>query len=107
MKKIKSNIFLFFLTVKTLKNLKLSQIFYKFLFMFDIRFFKKKNFKIQLRNWKKKWNGKRYSINSTIDVKTFNFLNKKARISKNWNINSLDKLWLYNLHYQNDLKNHL
>ena len=74
--------------------------------MFDIRFFKK-NFKIQLRNWKKKWNGKRYSINSTIDVKTFNFLNKKARISKNWNINSLDKLWLYNLHYQNDLNTNL
>ena len=107
MKKIKSKTFLFFLTVKTLKNLKLSQIFYKFLFMFDVRFFKKKKFKIQIRNWKKKWSGKRYSTNYTIDAKNFNFLNKKARISKNWNDNSRDKLWLYNLHYQNDLNTDL
>ena len=59
MKKIKSKIFLFFLTVKTLKNLKLSQIFYKFLFMTEIWFFKKKKFKIQLRNWKKKMEWKK------------------------------------------------
>ena len=42
-----------------------------------------------------------------VDQNTFNFLNETHEINRNdWNRSSISKLWLYNLHYFDDLNAH-
>jgi len=40
---------------------------------------------------------------STIDGKTFTFLGTTKQLDGDWNLAEFPKLWLYNLHYQDDL----
>lgn len=49
------------------------------------------------------WSSPAYVAPSTSDGKNFRFLGKSARLSSDWNPAGLPKLWLYNLHYQDDL----
>tara|TARA_B100000902_G_scaffold398395_1_gene464993 strand:+ start:912 stop:2588 length:1677 start_codon:yes stop_codon:yes gene_type:complete len=49
------------------------------------------------------WHGARYFVPSTTDGKTFTFLGQVAQLEGDWNSPEFPKLWLYNLHYQDDL----
>ncbi|WP_170272493.1 hypothetical protein [Litorivicinus lipolyticus] len=40
---------------------------------------------------------------STFDGRTFTFLGETALLGGDWNLEEFPKLWLYNLHYQEDL----
>lgn len=49
------------------------------------------------------WSAPAFIKRSTADGKTFTFLGTTAQLSNDWNATKLPKLWLYNLHYQDDL----
>ncbi len=49
------------------------------------------------------WPGKAFMPPATEDGRTFTFLGQTARLENDWNGASFPKLWLYNLHYQDDL----
>lgn len=44
-----------------------------------------------------------YRLVSTFDAENFTFLGITGDLAKGWNSVSMPKLWLYNLHYQDDL----
>ena len=56
-----------------------------------------------LRNQLSEWRGVAFQKAATVDGKCFTFLGQTARFEGNWNGPSFPKLWLYNLHYQDDL----
>lgn len=93
-----------FLYLNTIKYLKISQIFYRFYYFF----LSIKNFSIptglkpiKLKNWK---HLSLYDEKIDEELNT-SFLNieKKLNLPEDWNNSSFDKLWLYNLHYFEDL----
>lgn len=49
------------------------------------------------------WPAPCYGEPSTKDGRTFEFLGQVAQLEEEWNSHEFSKLWLYNLHYQNDL----
>ncbi len=49
------------------------------------------------------WPGEAYLEPATSNGQTFTFLGQTARFEGNWNDPAVPKLWLYNLHYQDDL----
>lgn len=58
-----------------------------------------------------RWEGEAFLKPATQDGEWFSFLGQTARFDGNWNNPEFPKLWLYNLHYQDDLnavgaKNH-
>lgn len=57
------------------------------------------------RRGAERWEFPSYAVRSTPDGKRFTFLGKTTTLSghSTWNDPALDKLWLYNLHYLNDL----
>ena len=59
----------------------------------------------QTIRWSWSWSGPRYMPRSYFADDTFRFLNKTEVISKasDWNNKKYEKLWLYNLHYFDDL----
>ena len=94
------------LILNTLKFLKLSQIF----FLIKIRVLKTNLFYLNKSRFKKRLSEKKWvhdipKNNSMLSKNTFIFLNKKKDIclEKDWNNKKLSKLWLYNLHYFDDL----
>lgn len=90
------------LLVHTLKHLKLSQIFYQF--YYRLKKPKLKNIgQLTLRGSINGWPGEYYLEPMTDDAKTFSFLGQTAQLKGDWNDASLPKLWLYNLHYHDDL----
>ena len=96
-------ILLFF---NTLKYLKISQIFY----LLKIRVVKKRNFHrrnlyVKIRKNNVKWIKHISKPKSMKSKNSFIFLNKKEKISAktDWNSKRFSKLWLYNLHYFDDL----
>ncbi|PXX88893.1 heparinase [Marinobacter vulgaris] len=56
-----------------------------------------------LRDALKGWYWPTFLEPATNDGRTFTFLGRTARLAESWNDPSLPKLWLYNLHYQDDL----
>ncbi|MDK8463857.1 alginate lyase family protein [Marinobacter sp. SS13-12] len=56
-----------------------------------------------LRGELSSWPGEGFLEPSTQDGETFSFLGKTSRFDGNWNNPEFPKLWLYNLHYQDDL----
>ena len=56
-----------------------------------------------LRGVLKDWRGAAFIEPATDDGKTFTFLGQTACLNGDWNDPSFPKLWLYNLHYQDDL----
>jgi len=49
------------------------------------------------------WSGARYLKASTDDGEAFEFLGQSGSLREGWNNPAYSKLWLYNLHYQDDL----
>ena len=94
------------LIFNTLRFLKFLQIF----FIIKKRVFKKNLFYFQNSHFKKrpsvgKWVDDIPKSNSMLSQNVFIFLNKKETISleTDWNNKKFPKLWLYNLHYFDDL----
>ena len=89
-------------TFHTLRYLKFSQILYRGYY----RLSKPKvveNEKFQTRDLIDIWESPAYQTAATLDGKSFTFLGQTASLDNDWNAPSLPKLWLYNLHYQDDL----
>ena len=49
------------------------------------------------------WSAPAFTMPATHDGKTFTFLGTTAQLNGDWNSAEFPKLWLYNLHYQDDL----
>ena len=87
----------------TIRHLKLIQIFARakfFLPNFKVHQVRKNELRILAGLWTKP------AVRSPrmLDQNTFNFLNETHEINRNdWNSSSISKLWLYNLHYFDDL----
>jgi uncharacterized heparinase superfamily protein len=98
---LKKKIYLYFWT---LKFLKIEQIFYriKYLFM-NVSRIKVINNPVNLSSWT--WSSPQYFVGCYDGKNTFNLLNKKIKFCGpiGWNDGSIEKLWLYNLHYFDDL----
>jgi uncharacterized heparinase superfamily protein len=89
-------------TLHTLRYLKFSQIIYRVYY----RFCKSKipkNKRFQTRDVIDIWEAPAYQTAATSNGKTFTFLGQTADLHDDWNSTSFPKLWLYNLHYQDDL----
>src|SRR5690554_760283 len=90
------------LLVNTLVHLKWKQIFYQVYY----RIRKPRLCKLDASPIRKKlpaWHGLQFVEPATLDGKTFNFLGKTADLHNDWNSDKFSKLWLYNLHYHDDL----
>lgn len=86
----------------TLRYLKLKQIAYRLYYRFR-KFKPYTNPTPSLRSALLGWSSPAYMVPSTSDGKIFSFLGTSSRIDCDWNSPEFSKLWLYNLHYQNDL----
>jgi uncharacterized heparinase superfamily protein len=96
------NLFLYW---RTLRHLRLIQLYRRIWFNFYRPYFFLKNNKVSLHFPIGQW---RPPINRNISMVgkcKFRFLNKARTLSKDdgWNQPSVEKLWLYNLHYFDDL----
>lgn len=91
--------------IHTIKYLKFVQVYYRLHYILLKPKVQKKEFSLNLREVKKKWNNFIEKPISMIGEKEFYFLNKKGKLSSilDWNAKEQDKLWLYNLHYFDDL----
>ena len=89
-------------TFHTLRYLKLSQIFYRGYYrLFEPKIIENKQF--QTRGVIDAWGSLAYKPPATVDGKTFTFLGQTSKLDKDWNAPTFTQLWLYNLHYQDDL----
>nr|WP_297399438.1 alginate lyase family protein [uncultured Marinobacter sp.] len=90
------------LLLHTVRYLKLQQLFYQVYYRA-----RKPRLNAQpepaLRGALTKWPGLTFMESATEDGKTFSFLGQTARLDRDWNDPAFPKLWLYNLHYQDDL----
>lgn len=90
------------LLLYTLRYLKVQQIVYRVYYRFR---------KPRLRDLPKPivraqflpWSGMQFASSATLDGKTFTFLGETAELNDDWNSPEFSKLWLYNLHYHDDL----
>lgn len=91
--------------IHTIKYLKFVQLYYRLYYILLKPKVQKKEFSLNLREVKKKWDNVIEKSISMIGEKEFYFLNKKGKVnsSLDWNAKEQDKLWLYNLHYFDDL----
>jgi len=87
----------------TVKYLRFSQIYYriyKYIKRIEVASSQQP---ISSRSWLKSWDGECFRELSTRDGVTFRFLNETHSLADDWNSPKPSKLWLYNLHYQDDL----
>ena len=92
----------FFRFLNTVRYLKFKQILYRIFYI--LKKPRLNNLKIPpLRNELAYWSSPNYIISATKDGKNFEFLGIKQKVEVNWNSSNCTKLWLYNLHYQNEL----
>jgi len=89
------------LLYNTVKFIKISQLVWRIVYKF-------RNVKLPVvavlqRHTHEKWSGDRYVQTSTDDGVTYNFLGESRLVRKRWNDDKASKLWLYNLHYQDQL----
>lgn len=90
------------LLLHTVRYLKLQQIFYQIYYrIHKLRLSSHKE--PVLRGELKEWSGAVFLTPATDDGRTFTFLGQVASLEGDWNDPSFSKLWLYNLHYQDDL----
>lgn len=86
----------------TIRYLKFKQIVYRLYYRFHQP--KQYNkFVPDLRTALIGWSAPAFFEQSTDDGKTFTFLGSTARLNDEWDSAEFPKLWLYNLHYQDDL----
>ena len=91
--------------INTVKYLKFIQIYYRLYYFFLKPRTKKTVFDIQLRNVFKVWPNIVQKPSSMLSPTQFVFLNQLGHLSNadGWNTHQQEKLWLYNLHYFDDL----
>lgn len=89
----------FFYTVRTLK---LRQIIYRLYYRFRRLDVNVCDAAMQ-RGSLQAWRGASFHSPATLDGKSFEFLGYRATVDTDWNRADLPKLWLYNLHYLDDL----
>jgi uncharacterized heparinase superfamily protein len=98
------NIPRYFHTIRYLKPIQIySRLFNRFNFQ------RKYDFKdIEVKRPKESMTEGIRKVSSMFDSNTFEFLNQKKQIQdqKDWNSDDVSKLWLYNLHYFDDLNSH-
>lgn len=90
------------LTINTIRYLKFSQVFYRLYYRLTKPNVNVKE-KIVLRDSFQSWSSPSYMKPATDDGCSFTFLGVTGRLNENWNDDAFPKLWLYNLHYQDDL----
>ncbi|MGM0858924.1 MAG: heparinase II/III family protein [Pseudomonadota bacterium] len=90
------------LLLHTLRFLKVKQLFYRV--YYRLRKPRVRNLSEPvLRKALSPWSGAAFHSPATDDGEVFTFLNKTGDLSRGWNNPDFSKLWLYNLHYQDDL----
>lgn len=90
------------LLLHTLMHLRFQQIFYRIYY----RFRKPRLRELavpSVRDCFTAWFGLQFAQAATVDGKRFTFLGETAELNKDWNAPEFSKLWLYNLHYHDDL----
>lgn len=91
--------------IHTIKYLKLVQLSYRLHYLFIKPKTKQAVFNIQLRGISQAWRNIIAKSTSMLSPTEFVFLNHLGQLNKaeDWNTNRQEKLWLYNLHYFDDL----
>ena len=86
---------------RTIKHLKLIQIYYRLFYFFRNRLYKKNYSFINIKsNSEVSWNNTVYYSQSYLGNNIFEFLNQKKKFDTiDWNFNEYGKLWNYNLVY--------
>lgn len=91
-----------FLILHTIRYLKIKQLAYRL--YYKIRKPRLKNMPDpKARGVLGPWSGAAFFSPATDDGKTFTFLGEIGDLTSGWNNHRFSKLWLYNLHYQDDL----
>lgn len=86
----------------TLRYLKVKQLIYRIFYLF-YKVKPCKNPTAKLRGLITNWPIHSHKLMSTKDGRTFDFLGNVASLDEGESLKSQSKLWLYNLHYQDDL----
>ncbi|EOC7459392.1 heparinase II/III family protein [Vibrio cholerae] len=92
------------LVIQTVRYLRFEQIFYRLKYrLFPLRFLANDFYHTKTSDWI--WNGPEISERSLFDGGWVSYLNVKANFIDEpiWNNKNFEKLWLYNLHYFDDL----
>tara|TARA_B110000008_G_C16974234_1_gene565180 strand:- start:330 stop:1979 length:1650 start_codon:yes stop_codon:yes gene_type:complete len=90
----------------TIRYLKLSQVFYRIKFLLPNSKISQSK-KNELNLLSNAWIKSAYKNQSMVSENAFEFLNETLVIKRNdWNNSNVSKLWLYNLHYFDDLNAH-
>ncbi len=91
--------------IHTVKYLKFVQLYYRLHYLFLKPLVKAYPSLVSLRSKSKLWNNIVFKPVSMHSPNSFNFLNHKGELNKaeDWNNAQQEKLWLYNLHYFDDL----
>ncbi|TCB73701.1 heparinase II/III family protein [Acinetobacter sp. ANC 4177] len=91
--------------INTVKYLKFIQIYYRLYYLFLKPSVKQTVFKTQLRYAAQNWENAIPKPISMLSPTQFLFLNYPGQLNtaEDWNSNQQEKLWLYNLHYFDDL----
>ncbi|HDG1717438.1 heparinase II/III family protein [Vibrio cholerae] len=92
------------LVIQTVRYLRFEQIFYRLKYrLFPLRFLANDFYHTKTSDWI--WNGPEISEQSLFDGGWVSYLNVKANFIDEpiWNNKNFEKLWLYNLHYFDDL----
>lgn len=93
----------------TLRHLRTEQIVYQLYYRFARGLIVRRAMvdigEVTRRSWRQPWRGLRVMESAQIEAGVFRFLGVKAevRTATDWNDPKRSKLWLYNLHYLNDL----
>ena len=86
----------------TVRYLKLKQLYYQIYYRLTWINKLPKNSYTSCNNFEK-WDSPQFESAATSDGLNFNFLNEKHSLTEIYTNNQINKLWLYNFHYQNDL----
>jgi uncharacterized heparinase superfamily protein len=86
----------------TIRYLKIKQVVYRLYYRFRAPVLRKKPVPV-LRNALVGWAAPAFMVPATHDGKTFTFLGVTSQLQDDWNSVEAPMLWLYNLHYQDDL----
>ena len=91
--------------IHTIKYLKFVQLSYRLHYLFIKPKTKRTVFNIQLREVSQAWRNIGAKPISMLSPTQFVFLNHVGQLNRaeDWNTNQQEKLWLYNLHYFDDL----
>ncbi|WP_245748353.1 heparinase II/III family protein [Vreelandella subterranea] len=90
------------LLLHTVRYLKIQQLVYRVYYRFSKPRLKKRPAP-EMRGVITAWSGPNFILPATDDGKSFTFLGETGYLQYGWNNPAFSKLWLYNLHYQDDL----